>query len=49
MRPGFWIIRISASAIVDLPEPDSPTRPSFSPGIRSKEMPLTAFTTPASV
>ena len=33
--------------VVDLPQPDSPTRPSVSPGITSNETPSTARTTPA--
>ncbi len=31
-----WIMRIRPSAMVDLPEPDSPTRPSRSLGLRLK-------------
>ena len=33
--------------VVDLPQPDSPTRPSVSPGITSNDTPSTARTTPA--
>ena len=33
-----------ARPVVDLPQPDSPTRPRVSPGRTSKEMPDTAFT-----
>src|SRR6185503_18839823 len=33
----------------DLPEPDSPTMPSVSPGLTLKLMPSTAFTVPSSV
>ncbi len=32
--------------MVDLPQPDSPTMPSVSPGCTSKETPSTARTTP---
>ena len=38
--------RISTWASVDLPQPDSPTTPSVSPGIRSNETPSTALTWP---
>src|SRR6056297_167156 len=41
--------RISASAVTDLPEPDSPTTASTSPGRISKLTSVTAFTVPASV
>src|SRR5579875_2139056 len=34
--------RSSASEVADLPEPDSPTRPTVSPGAMSNEMPWTA-------
>ena len=44
--PGGLIRRSRARAIVDLPEPDSPTRPSRSPACRSKLTPLTACTAP---
>ena len=37
-----------ASDVTDLPEPDSPTMPSTSPAARSKLMPRTARTAPAS-
>src|SRR6478609_3610759 len=36
----------SRRATVDLPQPDSPTSPSVSPGYRSKETPSTALTAP---
>ena len=32
--------------VVDLPQPDSPTRPSVSPALTSKETPQTAWTSP---
>ena len=35
--------------MVDLPLPDSPTRPNRSPGFKAKETPSTAFTGPAGV
>ena len=38
-----------ARLVTDLPEPDSPTMPSVSPGWISKLTPLTAWTTPSSV
>src|SRR5690348_4879724 len=41
--------RITDSAVTLLPEPDSPTRPSVSPGCTVKLTPSTARTTPASV
>ena len=47
--PGGLISRSSASAIVVLPEPDSPTSPKRSPGARLKETPSTAFTGPRGV
>ena len=40
------IRRSSRRAVVDLPQPDSPTRPSVSPFMTSKEMPSTACTAP---
>src|SRR4051812_31043618 len=45
MRPGGRIMRISASAVVVLPEPLSPTRPTRSPASTLKETPRTAWTT----
>ena len=33
IRPGGLINRKMANASVDFPDPDSPTRPSFSPGL----------------
>jgi hypothetical protein len=35
--------------VIDLPQPDSPTSPSTSPGASAKLTPSTAFTTPAFV
>ena len=35
-----------ARAVTDLPEPDSPTMPSTSPGASVKSIPRTAWTTP---
>ncbi|CAA9588141.1 MAG: hypothetical protein AVDCRST_MAG88-4336 [uncultured Thermomicrobiales bacterium] len=49
IRPGALIRRISDSAIVDLPEPDSPTSPSRSPARRVKSTPSTARTAPRGV
>ncbi len=46
--PGGLIIRINAWAIVDLPEPDSPTNPILVPSARSNVTSSTAFTAPAS-
>jgi hypothetical protein len=40
---------IVARAVTDLPEPDSPTMPSTSPGARERSMPRTAWTTPSFV
>ncbi len=46
MAPSSRAIRSMMSrAVVDLPQPDSPTMPSVSPGITSNEMPSTARTT----
>ena len=47
--PGGRISRIKARAIVDLPEPDSPTRPSRSFDSSPKLTPSTAFTGPRGV
>src|SRR5256884_7018804 len=41
--------RMTLRAVTDLPQPDSPTMPSVSPGVRSKETPSTAFTVPSLV
>ncbi len=41
MRPGFGTRRIAASAVIDFPQPDSPTRASTSPRAIAKEMPST--------
>src|SRR5512133_3549398 len=50
MRPGGWGISPRIDIVLTLlPEPDSPTIPSVSPGKRSYEMPSTACTTPSSV
>ena len=38
--------RSSSRAVVDLPQPDSPTRPNVSPRLTSKEIPSTACTAP---
>ena len=46
MRPGGLIILSSASTIVDLPLPDSPTRPKRSPAHSDRLKRSTAFTTP---
>jgi hypothetical protein len=35
--------------VTDLPDPDSPTMPSVSPGWRENETPSTALTRPSSV
>ena len=40
------IRRISSRAVVDLPQPDSPTMPSVSPSRTSRSMPSTACTAP---
>jgi len=45
---GAGISRISESAVMVLPQPDSPTIPSVSPGARSKLTPSTARTAPTS-
>ena len=49
MWPGGRISLMRAMAMVDLPEPDSPTSPNRSPGRSSKSMPSTARTGPRSV
>src|SRR5258708_23760503 len=41
--------RMSDSAVTDLPQPDSPTRPSVSPAASSNDTPSTAWTTPSRV
>ena len=41
--------RMKAMASVDLPQPDSPTRPIFMPRGTSRVTPSTALTAPASV
>ena len=40
------VSRSSSRAVVDLPQPDSPTSPSVSPRRTSKETPSTALTAP---
>src|SRR5215213_2154363 len=47
--PGGAIRRMIESAVIDLPQPDSPTRPSSSPRSRWKLTPSTARTRPARV
>ena len=42
------ISRSTARAVVDFPQPDSPTSANVSPCSRSKEMPSTALTAPTS-
>ena len=49
IRPGGRIMRSRARMVVDLPDPDSPTRPSRSPGESEKLTPATACTGPAAV
>ena len=49
IRPGGRINCIRAMAVVDLPEPDSPTKPSRSPDRNSKPTPSTARTGPLGV
>src|SRR6266550_2953844 len=50
IRPGGWGIRPSSASVETLlPEPDSPTIPSVSPGKSSYETPSTAWTIPSSV
>ena len=39
--------RSSSRAVVDLPQPDSPTSPNVSPRLTSNEMPSTACTAPS--
>ena len=41
---GFWM-RVISRAMVDFPEPDSPTRPTVWPRRMSRSMPSTACTT----
>ena len=45
--PGFGINRMNESAAVDLPHPDSPTKPTISPGPTSTLRPSTAATMPS--
>ena len=49
MRAGGRVSRISAIAMVVLPEPDSPIRPSRSPAFSAKETPSTALAGPIGV
>ena len=50
MRPGGMAMsRMIDSAVTLLPEPDSPTMPSVSPGVERERQPLTARTMPSSV
>ena len=49
IRPGGRISRIRAKAVVDLPEPDSPAKPSRSPERNSNSTPSTARTGPLGV
>ena len=49
IRAGGRVSRISAIAIVVLPEPDSPMSPSRSPGRSANETLLTAFAGPSGV
>ena len=44
--PGSGISRRRESAVIVLPEPDSPTIPTISPRSTSKLMPSTAFSVP---
>src|SRR5580765_8962960 len=49
MRAGGRNRRRMAIALTDLPEPDSPTRPTTSPAAMLSAAPSTAWTTPSSV
>src|SRR5215216_6486147 len=49
IRPGGYTSRIIDNAVIDLPQPDSPTRPTNSPSSTPKLTSLTAFTRPARV
>jgi len=44
--PGGSISPATASAVSDLPEPDSPTRPTRSPGATVNDTPLTGWASP---
>src|SRR5215813_9150813 len=48
-RPARGRMPSNASDVTLLPQPDSPTIPSVSPGAMSNEMPLTACTVPRRV
>src|SRR6186997_1681956 len=48
-RPGGSTRPRMEKPVTVLPQPDSPTRPSTSPGLTAKLTPSTAFTTPARV
>src|SRR5687767_1995125 len=47
--PGGYTSRITDNAVIDLPQPDSPTRPTSSPSPTPKLTSFTAFTRPARV
>ena len=52
--PEIWALGprvrpIRVIAVTDLPQPDSPTTASTSPGLTSNETPSTAWTIPSSV
>ena len=49
IRPWLPMSRMMPSATVDLPQPDSPTRPIASPGITLQEKSITAGISPARV
>src|SRR3989440_13015186 len=49
IRPGDWTALSSDSASVDLPEPDSPTRPVIEPAGSVRSTPDTAGSSPALV
>src|SRR5690606_906733 len=49
MRPGWLTSRMMDAAVMLLPQPDSPTTPTVSPGYSWKLTPSTALTTPRSV
>jgi hypothetical protein len=49
IRPGGEVSRRTAIAAVDLPDPDSPTRPSVSPRATENDTPFTAITSPPCV
>src|SRR5262249_54129016 len=49
IRPGRGSSRMMLRTVIDLPEPDSPTMPSVSPGSMWKSTPSTALTSPSLV